>query len=106
MTSSRGLRRLRPPRQRSAPDLRPGLLSFPARGDAMDLAGLQQALLRLEALDPERQRALVLPSDDTSSTRVVALVDAIRSHRGQPLYPEVVLGGAELDRGSFGEDAP
>jgi hypothetical protein len=185
VTSSRGLRRLRPPRQRSAPDLRPGLLSvvallflllpflllttsiqkltgidlqlagstgelaplppgrveavevrlegadlllrsavrtrdvtagqgdvtwheerFPARGDAMDLAGLQQALLRLEALDPERQRALVLPSDDTSSTRVVALVDAIRSHRGQPLYPEVVLGGAELDRGSFGEDAP
>ena len=62
----------------------------------MDLEGLQQALLRLQALDPQRERALVVPADDVPTTRVVALVDAVRARGGEPLFPEVVLGGAEL----------
>jgi len=71
----------------------------PVQG-AMDLTGLQDALLRVQALDPEHHRVLVVPDDDTPTSRVVALVDAVGSHRGLPLFPEVVLGGAELSQPS------
>lgn len=69
---------------------------LPPRDGAMDLGGLQEALGRLLALDPEHQRVLVVPGDQVPTSRVVALVDAVRARDGQPLYPEVVLGGAEL----------
>lgn len=71
---------------------------LPPRADAMDLAGLQEALLRLRSLDPDHQRVLVVPDDAVPTSRVVALVDAVRAHGGLPLYPEVVLGGAELSQ--------
>ena len=69
---------------------------LPPVDGAMDLAGLQGALLRLRVLDPEHDRVLVVPDDQVPTSRVVALVDAVRFRSGQPLFPEVVLGGAEL----------
>ncbi len=75
-------------------------IDLPRREDGMDLAGLQDALLRLRDLDPEHERVLVVPQDDVPTTRVVALVDAVRARGGEPLFPEVVLGGSELSRPS------
>lgn len=73
---------------------------LPPREGSMDLSGLQEALLRLHALDPEHSRVLVVPGDDVPTARVVALVDAVRTHAGQPLFPDVILGGAELSQGA------
>jgi biopolymer transport protein ExbD len=82
-------------------------LALPAQQGGMDLAGLQDALARLQNLDPDHQRVLVVPDDAVPTSRVVALVDAVRSRGGQPLYPEVVLGGAELSRhGTAPEPSP
>ncbi len=61
-----------------------------------DLAGLQRALRSLRQLDPERQRALVVPADDVPTARLVALLDAARESAGEPLFPDLVLGGSEL----------
>ncbi len=71
---------------------------LPAREGVMDLEGLQASLLRLRGLDPSRERALVVPDDQVPTTRVVALVDAVGAYQGEPLFPEVVLGGAELSQ--------
>ncbi len=79
---------------------------LPPRNGEMDLDGLQQALLRLHALDPDRERVLVVPTDDVPTTRVVALVDAVRSHGGELLFPEVVLGGAELSSHAMASPEP
>lgn len=74
-------------------------LELPSRPEGgMDLAALQEALVRIRALDSEHQRILVVPDDQVPTTRVVALVDAVRVRAGLPLYPEVVLGGAELSQ--------
>ena len=73
-------------------------VALPSKADSMDLTGLQEALLRLRNLDPDHQRVLVVPDDAVPTSRVVALVDAVRARSGQPLYPEVVLGGAELSQ--------
>ncbi len=73
-------------------------VSLPERAGAMDLEGLQDALRRLQGLDPDRTRALVVPDDQVPSSRVVALVDAVRGPANAPLFPEVVLGGAELSQ--------
>jgi len=70
--------------------------ALPPVDGGMDLAGLQGALARVHALDPEHTRALVVPADDVPTARVVALVDAVRGDATQPLYADVVLGGAEL----------
>jgi hypothetical protein len=76
---------------------------LPPRGGSMDLGGLQAGLHRLRQLDSEHERVLVVPGDEVPTRRVVALVDAVRSRGGEPLFPDVVLGGAEL---SAGADAP
>jgi len=60
-----------------------------------DLATLQARLRDLRRLDPHQQRATVVPADDTSTARVVALVDAVRADRDGPLFDQVILGAAE-----------
>ncbi len=71
---------------------------LPPVAGAMDLEGLQDALQRLRSLDPDHSRALVVPADDIPTSRVVALVDAVGSQGGVALFPDVVLGGAELSQ--------
>lgn len=58
-----------------------------------DLAGLQEALRQFKGLDPERERALLRPTDDLPTRSVVHLMDAMRGDAQGPLYPQVALGG-------------
>ncbi|MFH1470044.1 MAG: hypothetical protein ABIO70_37010 [Pseudomonadota bacterium] len=71
-------------------------VTLPPRDGAMDLTGLQRELATVAALDPDHHRVLLVPADDTPTAKVIALVDAVRSQRGRELFPDVVLGGADL----------
>jgi hypothetical protein len=57
-----------------------------------DLQALQEHLRDLRRLDPHQRRASVLPADDTSTARVVTLVDAVRGDADGALFDQVVLG--------------
>jgi len=62
--------------------------------EVLDLAALQVELRGLKALDPDRERILLVPSDDVPSDRVIATMDALRSDAEGPLFPQIALGGA------------
>ncbi|MDP7111439.1 MAG: hypothetical protein QGH45_05725 [Myxococcota bacterium] len=57
-----------------------------------DLQALQGRLRDLRRLDPHQRRASVLPTDDTPTARVVALVDAVRGDADGALFDQVILG--------------
>ena len=59
--------------------------------DDIDLAGLQATLRRFKALDEDQERAVLHPTPDTETARIVALLDATRSDSKGPLFGEVVL---------------
>ncbi len=65
--------------------------SWPPVDGAMDLAALQSRLRELKALDGTRERLLLTPDDAVPARAVVLVMDAVRSDRQGPLYPEVVL---------------
>jgi len=65
----------------------------PAPDGQLDLAGLQRILLGLRAVDDSPARVQLWPDDALSTQQVVDLLDAIRIHRGEPLFQEVVLEG-------------
>lgn len=77
---------------------------FAPQGPEPDLAGLQEALHRWRALDPERERILVIPADDTPARRVIEVMDAVRSSSSGPLFSEVVLGDSQASAPSTAPD--
>jgi len=64
--------------------------------DGIDLAGLQTTLRRFKGLDEEQERAVLHPTPDTDTARIVALLDATRSDANGPLFREVVLQAISL----------
>ncbi len=61
------------------------------RFTAPDLAGLQGVLATLKALDPARERLLLVPAPTTTADEVVRWMDAVRAGPQGPLFPKVVL---------------
>lgn len=61
---------------------------------AADLGALQAHLVRLKALDPQRQRIHLAPAADTPASEVVRWMDAVRQGPQGPLFPEVVVESA------------
>lgn len=67
--------------------------TVPADDGAFDLPAVQQILLSIKRFDPDHQRVQVIPADSLSTQEVVEVVDAVRIHQGEDLFPEIVLGG-------------
>ena len=66
------------------------------RFEVPDLAGLQEVLLSLKRLDPERERIVLVPAPDTPAEEVVAWMDAVRAGPEGPLFPRVILSAEAL----------
>ncbi len=68
-------------------------VSVPPAAGGFDLEAIQEALVGFKALDPDHERARVRPADALTAQAVVEVVDAVRTHKGESLFPEVVLEG-------------
>lgn len=69
-------------------------VTVPGAGGAPDLARLQGELARLRQLDDGATRVVLVPDDAASTASAVALLDAIRTRDGRPLFPDVVIGAS------------
>ncbi len=65
--------------------------SIPPLETGPDLATLRDHLSAFHHLDPQRQRVTVLPGDDVPTSRVMAVLDAVRGSTRTPLFTQVTL---------------
>lgn len=73
-----------------------------AKGEEMDLKGLSQALYRLKLRYPEHTEITLLLEPDTKYTRLIALMDAVRSKvvasglssEEVAMFPDISIGDA------------
>lgn len=70
-------------------------VDVPGADGRVDLRALQAALTEIHRLDPSLTRITVTPADAAPVREIVALLDAVRSSGGRPLYPDVVLAQPE-----------
>jgi len=67
---------------------------IPARGGAVDRAGLGTVLAALHAADPAQRRATVTPTDDVRTDALISVLDTVRGP-ANAWFPEVSLQDAE-----------
>ncbi|NKI17377.1 biopolymer transporter ExbD [Spongiibacter sp. KMU-166] len=76
------------------------LASFANSGNDGDTASLTQHLMVLKQQHPDEERVSLLAAANIPYARIVAVMDAIRSHRengvDQPLFPLIALGDAPV----------
>ena len=60
-----------------------------------DLASLQSSLREIKQLDPTRERIRLHPAAETTTSQVVALMDAMRGDAAGALFGQVVLAASK-----------